>query len=315
MTCTRIPGVIFLSSFLFGSLVAAQEQLPRIAYDVKESVVKVEIHLIETGDHERVSDQLKACFAESDYCVIGTGVLINDDGDVLTAAHVARDTTAVSQALKDIAIDSEVMIAGQARNAEYVKGGVRGDVRNGNGAFRASIKLIDAAHDVAVLGHDRNSPRPGPAAIDDVSMSHRQESRPVQLAAQRPDVAQAVFAFGFPTYSPALITTAGSVVLAAGSKNLVEARKSGDTQLVPVYRAKLDISPGNSGCPMFRSSDGALQGIVSEIGDEREPVATIIPATEIAKVLTANGIRWSAAPLRQASSAGSKSRRKKAKTE
>jgi hypothetical protein len=311
MTRTRIAGAVLLSPLLFGSLTVAQEQLPRIAYDVKESVVKVEIHLIETGDHERVSDQLKACFRESDYCVIGTGVLVNDDGDVLTAAHVARDTTAVSQALKDIAIDSEVMIAGQARSAEYIKGGVR----NGNGAFRAAIKVIDAGHDVAVLGHDSNSLRQEPSAIDDESMVHRQGSRAARLAAQRPDVAEAVFAFGFPSYSPALITTAGGIVLAAGSKNLVEAKKSGDTQLVPIYRAKLDISPGNSGSPLFRASDGALLGIVSEIGDEREPVATIIPATEIAKVLGANGIKWNAAPLRQASGSNSKSRRKKAKTE
>jgi len=289
----------------------AQEQLPRIAYDVRDSVVKVEIHLIETGDHERVTDQLKACFQESDYCVIGTGVLINDDGDVLTAAHVASDTTAVSQALKDIAIDSEVMIAGQARNAEYIKG----DLRNGSGAFRASIKVIDAEHDIAVLGHDGNSLRAGASAIDDASMVRRQRSRTAQLAAQRPDVAEAVFAFGFPTYSPALITTPGSIVLAAGSKNLIEARKSGDTELVPIYRTKLDLNPGNSGVPIFRASDGALLGIVSEIGDEREPVATIIPATEIAKVLGANGIKWNAAPPPQATRSSSKSHHKKAKTE
>jgi hypothetical protein len=310
MTRTRIASAI-LSPFLFGSLMVAQEQLPRIAYDVKESVVKVEIHLLESGDHERISDQLKACFEESDYCVIGTGVLINDDGDVLTAASVAKDTTVVSQTLRDIAIDSEVIVAGHARNAEFIKG----DVRNGSGAFRASIKVIDAEHDVAVLGHDRNSLQQGPSAIDEASMVHRQGSRAVRLGAQRPEVADAVFAFGFPTYSPALITTAGSVVLAVGSKNLIEARKSGDTELVPVYRAKLDISPGNSGSPLFRATDGALLGIVSEIGDEREPVATIIPATQIAKVLAANGITWSAAPFWQAGSSSSKSSRKKAKTD
>src|ERR1700732_5339467 len=99
MKLARIAGAALISPFLFGSLVAAQEQLPRVAYDAKESVVKVEIHLVESGDRERVSAQLKACFEESDYCVIGTGVRLNDDGDVLTAAHVAIDATVVSQTL------------------------------------------------------------------------------------------------------------------------------------------------------------------------------------------------------------------------
>jgi len=116
MARARMPGIFILSPLLFGSSLAAQQQFPTIVYEVKETVVKVEIHLVNTQDREIVSDQLKLCFEASDYCVIGTGVRINDNGDVLTAAHVARDTTVASQILRDLGIESEVMVAGEARN-------------------------------------------------------------------------------------------------------------------------------------------------------------------------------------------------------
>jgi S1-C subfamily serine protease len=307
MASTRVFGVFTLFSLLFGSSLAAQQQFPAIVYEVKEAVVKIEIHLLNTQDRDGVSDQLRLCFRESDYCVIGTGVRLNDDGDVLTAAHVARDTTAASQSLRDLGIDSEVMIAGEARNAEYVKGEAGGT----GGALRASIKKIDPEHDVALLEPESNGLKQGISAIDSGSRVRRRALQTVEISVQRPDVAEALFAFGFPMYSPTLITTPGSIVLAIGSKNLIEARKSGDTELVPVYRAKLESSPGNSGGPLFRTSDGALLGIESEIGDERDIVATVIPATEIAKFLSANAIRWNAAPPRRENAA--KANHKKAK--
>ena len=309
MARSRMPGIFTMSSLLIGSSLAAQQPLPRTVYEEKESVVKIEIHLKDFHDSARVSDQLKPCFEESDYCVIGTGVRVNDDGDVLTAAHVAKDTNVVSQALRDLAIGSEVMIAGPARNAEYVKA----SVSSTGGAFRASIKAIDAEHDVAVLEPDRGGLNQGLTAIDGGARIQLRGSRVVKLVVQRPDATEAVFAFGFPTYSPGLITTAGNIVLAFGSKNLTEDKKSGDTQLVPVYRAKLEINPGNSGGPLFRTSDGALLGIVSEIGDERDTVATIIPATEIAKFLAANAVRWNAAAMKAPSSKRIKASRGKSK--
>jgi S1-C subfamily serine protease len=286
MTRTPIVGSCTLWPLLLAASIAAQDPLPRIAYDEKDSVAKIEIHLKDFHDSTRVSDQLKPCFQESDYCVIGTASFLNDEGDVLTAAHVARDAAAVSQTLRDLGIDSELMVAGHARNAEYVKAGVS----SGGGAFRASIKTIDPEHDLAVLQPDRNQ------AIPTVDASRRRQRLTVQLANQRPTAGDAVFAFGFAPYSPALITAVGSITLAVGSQNLIEARKSGDTQLVPVYRAGLNISPSNSGGPLFRSSDGALLGIVSEIKDTKENIEIIIPATEIAKVLSANAIKWTVAP-------------------
>jgi hypothetical protein len=70
MARTRMFGIFTLLSLLSGSSLAAQQQFPAIVYEVKEAVVKVEIHLINTQDRERVSDQLKLCFEENDYCVI-----------------------------------------------------------------------------------------------------------------------------------------------------------------------------------------------------------------------------------------------------
>ena len=97
------------------------------------------------------------------------------------------------------------------------------------------------------------------------------------------------------------MVTESSLTLAAGSTNLVEAKKSGDTELVPIYRAGLEINPGNSGAPLFRASDGALQGIVSEIAEGREIIATIVPASEIAKVLSKYAIKWDTAPVQAVS--------------
>lgn len=282
---------IFILSFLIATpLLVSQQKLPRIAYDVKQSVVKIEIHVTHTGDSERVSDQLRRCFEESDFCVIGTGVRINDSGDILTAAHVARDTNVVSETLHSTGIDSEVMVAGAARNAEYV----RAHVETMGGASRASIKAIDSEHDLAVL-----EPVGGEQAftsIDDQGRAGMQGAREVKLDVQRPSPGEAIFAFGFPEYSAGLIASTGSITLAVGSTNLVEAKKSGDTELVPIYRAGLEINPGNSGAPLFRASDGALRGIVSEIAEGREIIATIIPASEIAKVLSRYAIKWDTAP-------------------
>jgi len=296
MTPARI---VALSSLLWGSLLIAQ-QLPQIAYDVKESVVKIEVHLTNVHDSERVSDQLKRCFEESDFCVIGTGVRINQAGDVLTAAHVARDTGVVSQTLKNIGIESEVMVAGSASNAEYVGG----RVQSTGGASKALIKAIDSEHDVAVL-----EPETGGQAferIDERTRARKQDFREAKLDLQRPSLGESIFSFGFPEYSPGLISTTGAITLAVGSKNLVEAKKSGDTELVPVYKAGLEMSPGNSGAPLFRTSDGALRGIVSEIAEGRDVIATVVPASEIAKVLSKYAIKWDAAPTAQARSAGHK---------
>jgi len=310
MARTQIPGIFILSSLLFGPSLAAQQKFPTIVYEVKETVVKVEIHLVNTQDHESVSDQLKLCFKESDYCVIGAGVRINDDGVVLTAAHVARDTTVASQILLNLGIESEVMIAGEARNAEYVKN----DVSTPGGAFRASIMKIDPEHDIALLEPEGSPLKQEISAIDSGSRLHRRPLQTARISVQSPDVAEALFAFGFAMFSPALITTPGSVVSATGSKSLIEAKKSGEPQPVPVLRAKLDINPGNSGGPLFRSSDGALLGIESEIGDERGIVATVIPASEIARFLSANAITWNAAaPSQQANVASSKASHRKSR--
>jgi len=88
----------------------------------------------------------------------------------------------------------------------------------------------------------------------------------------------------------------GAITLAVGSANLPEARRNGDAELVPVYRAGLEMSPGNSGAPLFRVSDGALRGIVCEIVEGQNVVATIVPASEIAKVLSKYAVSWQAAP-------------------
>jgi S1-C subfamily serine protease len=302
-------GMILFLTVQLGSLLVAQQNLPRLATDVKASVVKIEIHLRNFHDAGRVSDQLKPCFEESDYCVIGTGVRINGDGDVLTAAHVARDTSVVWQTLRNTGIESEVMVAGAARNAEYVKAGVE----TMGGAFPAAIKAIDLEHDVAVLEPARGARRA--ASIDDQAGPGKAWLREAKFDLERPSPGEALFGFGFPEYSPGLIATTGAITLAVGSTNLVEAKKSGDTALVPIYRAGLEINPGNSGALLFRASDGALRGIVSEIAEKPELIATIVPASEIAKVLSKYAIKWDPAPSQPAGGAKGRPGRGKHKSD
>ncbi|KAA6457869.1 trypsin-like peptidase domain-containing protein [Acidobacteria bacterium AB60] len=285
MTRPGILAVFILCGSSWTGL--GQQTLPPPAYETRASVVKIEVHLTNVDDHERVPDQLRRCFEESDFCVIGTGVRINSEGDVLTAAHVAQDTSAVGEALRNAGIDSQVLIAGSARNAEYV----RGDAERTGGVAAASMKAIDTEHDLAVLKTQETGDF---AAIDDRTRSNR--GREAKLDLQRPDPGEAIFGFGFPEYSPGLIATTGAITLAVGSTNLPEAQKSGNTQLVPVYRAGLEIDPGNSGAAVFRASDGALRGIVCEISEKPSIVATIVPASEIAKVLSKYAVRWDAAP-------------------
>lgn len=296
-------GIFVISLLMCAPLLVSQQKLPRIAYDVKGSVVKIEIHLSRIHDSERVGDQLKRCFEESDYCVIGTGVRINNAGDVVTAAHVARDANVVAQTLESTGIESEVMVAGAARNAEFVAG----NLERSGGASRASIKAIDAEHDLAVL-----EPAVGEQAvrsIDDQARSGRLGLREAKLDLARPSPGEAIFAFGFPEYSPGLIASTGSITLAVGSTNLMEAKESGDTELVPIYRAGLEVNPGNSGTLLFRASDGALRGIVSEIAEGREIIATVVPASEIAKVLSKYAIKWDTAPSAVLSAKGKFGRR------
>lgn len=297
-------SVFVLSFLVLPTLLAAQQQLPRIAYDMKESVVKIEVHLIHVRDSQRVSDQLQRCFEESDFCVIGTGVRINGEGDVLTAAHVARDTNVVGETLRNTGIDSEVMVAGAAQNAEYT----RANTEQMGGVVRASIKAIDSEHDVAVLEPERGGR--GFTSLDNEVGSSRQGSREVKLDLERPTAGEAIFGFGFPQYSPGLIATTGAITLAMGSTNLLEAKKSGDSALVPIYRSKLEINPGNSGVALFRASDGALRGIVTEMAEKPDLVATIVPASEIAKVLSKYAIKWDAAPSQAANGASKPARRK-----
>lgn len=273
---------------------AAQRTLPDLIEQVRQSVVQVTITIPHPGipfSEVPIPEKERAYFAKP-FFVLGTGVFINSDGVVLTAAHVAQDAEMILADFAKVGVKAIVNISVQQPNVDSGKILVAA----GNIDVPAVLVGIDPSRDVSALRPLQNPFKELPTVIGGVGAKDVPRPKPLvaKFGLERPRDGQSIFACGFPKGSPGLITTSGSIASAWNSENLVAAQKNGSDKTIGIYQADLRINPGNSGGPVFRESDQALIGIVVEIGPDRGGLGIIVPAKEITAFLSSMGIAWTA---------------------
>lgn len=232
---------------------------------------------------------LQQAFAnDSARFIVGTGLLINDDSQILTAAHVARAAQDIAQKLTNAGIPFSFEVA-FVQNNIYTSNGDQ--TRMGTLLTGARIVYIDYQSDLAVLQLQLNPETMGSRVN---GKSDFTAPKPLKFSIDRPRDGDDVFACGFPFGSVDLVSTTGHMASAEAFEPLVISQNNGFPGRVDVFKVDLRISPGNSGGPLFRESDNAVMGIVVE-ATSGGGYAIAVPAEAITKSLTAHGIKWNAA--------------------
>lgn len=286
-------AVAFVSCLLCTCCAFAQ-QTPESALDkVRSSVVKIEIVIHPTVPLTSPVDSqpLPDCFQGQVSCIAGTGIVVSSTGDVITASHVATESIHLINALQGrrIAADLEVGISvPNIENAHLTFGANTSRVR-------VEIKAIDQLHDLALL-HAPILPVPHELLrFRDQSIMSPAWPAPIRFGSERASDAEPIFACGFPLGEPALVTTEGSIASAWSNETVLTAQNLRDATPIEVYKLNLQSTFGNSGGPIFRSSDQAVVGIIIEMSKIPGGAPTAVPSKYITAFLTEQGVPWQTA--------------------
>jgi S1-C subfamily serine protease len=210
---------------------------------------------------------------------------------VVTASHVAAESSQIINALQAMQIAPRLAVGIEVPNIENAQF----NFVAGTTLVNAEIKAIDPLHDLALL-HVQNPPAPREIIHTPTRsvMSHGWPA-PVNFASERAQDAEPIFACGFPLGEPALVTTLGSIATAWASETAITARNLGDPHPIDIYKLDLQITFGNSGGPVFRSSDQAVIGITIEMSTIPGGAPSAVPSKYITDFLTQNGVAWQTA--------------------
>lgn len=201
----------------------------------------------------------------------GTGFLVNEEGIILTNAHVVHDAERCIGAVAHSR--SRGIIAKLPTEA-------------GNSAPAVSCEVVglDDAHDLAILKPERSIPgrapgSPYPYLPLDVSRARGiAEGAPIWVA-------------GHPLHSWLPVAQSGEFTRAD------RLRLSGPQgELVDVFILGLPLQSGSSGSPMFLKGEAGVVGVV--VGQlTRQPSETIaVPIRYAVDLLDRNSVRWHPAP-------------------
>jgi S1-C subfamily serine protease len=199
--------------------------------------------------------------------VAGTGFLIDNEGDIVTAGHVMAEAMKIEDILKTWGVTYEQVAAFPVDN----KQGFGGSRIDNSIQFAAKLLALDRGSDIAMLSTSR-----------DIFKDRSNEFRPrymtpsgnpaiAPLDIERPQDGDEVFALGFPQGSRELISTSGHMASAyfmGGSRFAVDLR----------------VNFGNSGGPLF-SSKGGVPKVIGVIDAMQDPpgagTAIVIPAKNV----------------------------------
>ncbi len=294
----------FLSALLIITLVfptnaesyflTGENSAPDIVDVVRPAVVQVGIKITDISKVPDIPASLAPCFRHVHICIIGSGFLVNDEGDIVTASHVANGTRGVQQfigLLEANGIQAIPIIGVSFPNIKIRQYEARAGVK----FFPAVLIATDAAHDIA-LYHATVNPftNMGPMAIvPDVPGLPQAKAEFVTLDPRRPRDTEEIFACGFPFGDSGLVATLGVIASADKSRILISDLSEKWPWPVEVYWADLKINPGNSGGPIFGMKDHAVLGIaVQTLGS----LGVVVPAKYIIQFLDARGIKFRAVP-------------------
>jgi S1-C subfamily serine protease len=264
---------------------------------VRPSVIQVAVKI--SGTSRPPNDP---CFAGSRVCIAGTGFFVDASGYAVTALHVVEGFTVpgpdgnpqphpgtkeVIAALAQIGTLASLEIGVALPNVET--GHLT--IAAGTMFFPAEVVATDPAHDLALIKATVNPFTNMPRTFAGTGSAGlpQAKAQAVTISTTRPTDGEEIFACGYPLGSPGLVTTSGTIASAWNSRVLVRAAAAGFSIPVEVYDVDLRMNPGNSGGPVFRSSDQAVIGLdVQTFGN----LATIVPSKFVARFLDANKISW-----------------------
>jgi S1-C subfamily serine protease len=287
LICAQLIGASSFSA-------PAQQALPDLIDGVKWSVVRIELQVDKPTNPkpgEEIPADIQQMLDGSGSLVEGTGLVFNGDADILTAAHVASAIQDTQKALWQRGIASQLYVGFVEPNINSTSFQVRDDVLSSG----ANIILIDASRDLAIL-HSQINPVADQFGTINRSGSERfvtvVKTKPLKFASSAARDGESVFACGYPANSFNLITTSGNIASASAFETLMSATVAGIPTPQDVYKVDLKINFGNSGGPIFRSSDSAVLGIVIETGGGPGGLAIAIPSRMLTEFLTAHHIPW-----------------------
>ncbi|SPE33875.1 hypothetical protein SBA2_810023 [Acidobacteriia bacterium SbA2] len=259
---------------------------------VRETVVQVAVVLDNPGTQIPEDLGLRLYFDNGKY-VLGTGFFVNEDGDVITAAHVSMATAQTIHKLQERRINSQLHVCLPYPNSESER------VKSIHNFVEFSYHpiAVDAVHDVSILSPVGRSPFQGLRPLltgrgtENVS---RLKPKVAQMYNARPGDGDEVFACGFPVGDNALNTTTGHIATAWGEENIAIVPIGGISKKSEVYKLDLRVNLGNSGGPVFLSANQTVIGIVHGFtgGAPGEGTALIVPTHYIIDILKQNGRSW-----------------------
>jgi S1-C subfamily serine protease len=303
--------VLYVAILLCGSGVhrlSAQtaRSLPDVIDSIRPAVVKVYLYAEPSpnGHPEVVSAATQQCFGGSSGCVLGTGFIVNDRGDTVTALHVVdgyqtpdgRNFPGAKQLQAELhaaGIKSHLSIGIPTSNIDT--GPIQ--IRSGTFGNPASVIATDPAHDLALIRPNDYPLHDAPQTVVDIyAKSSRTKLQFVTFSNVRARDAEPIFACGYPFGEAGLVTTSGTIASAWNDAVLLRATASGFSASQEVYNVDLRINPGNSGGPIFRLSDHSVIGVaVQSLGS----LGIAVPAKFVTEFLTDQGVPWTKAEASQ----------------
>ncbi|RJP78973.1 MAG: serine protease [Desulfobacteraceae bacterium] len=243
---------VVISAILIGGEAKCTD-LPESIEIVKKGVVQLMVkvsYLDKNTKNKMGGNQIKH--------IAGTGFLVSDDGHVVTALHVIEG---MHQVLNTISGKKKV---------EYINIPIQPfeDARHNivSGTF-ISIEFdvidSDAEHDIALLKLKTN-----PFTKEFIDWSKnliitkgrevKYSGNPLLLNTQRPKDGTSIAISGYPLQESSLVTTSGFIATPWAS---YENSSKPNTRSFDVYLADIQVNPGNSGGPVYLTSDCSVIGI------------------------------------------------------
>jgi S1-C subfamily serine protease len=256
---------------------------------VRTNVAQITL-VLSKQTNQALPGNLGECLAKSIVCIAGTGVFVDDRGDILTAAHVAVSIRDAIKALSAQDISSSIHVGMPLNREPHTL-----KVESSSYYLEASIDAIDPEHDVALLRTQVIEDPYRPGSYVQFRNWGDHGPKPVHFYTPRVQHAEEIFTCGFPLFSETLITTEGKIISNVSKIILRSAKDSGLSTTVDAYLSDVQIDHGNSGGPVFRYSDDALIGIMVEMTTKKPVISIIVPSKYLTELLMKQGIKWESA--------------------
>ena len=316
----RIATILLL--MLFASSLWGKKQEATFADKVavaQRTIVQISQNIGITGMNKLADAHatMRSCFPDGDNTPlanlyhpsgfnVGTGFIVNNKGDVVTADHVVKLIIRLEACLAQYQVTPHNLIGLQVPNSDMRI--IAPNLELANSGFSSAVQFTiiaeDPAHDVAVLTPQRNLFHNSNIIISDTNGRSQTfnlnatklnpNDQVARLNLNRPRDGSDIFTCGYPLNAPSSVTTSGRIASAWSEKILANAVNNGITQQSETYTLDLRINHGNSGGPLFSTDDGSVLGIIVEISPTtiENGVAFAVPAKYIAVLLDKSKIPW-----------------------